>query len=85
MPRLSAKIHRKTGRTLNIRYKEHTHDIRGNNSNSGYSNHILRRGHTFRTIRETTDSVKTGKKGKYLNTLQKYHFYEISNDNLHTL
>jgi hypothetical protein len=27
-----------TGRTFNTRYKEHIHDIRSNNSNSGYLN-----------------------------------------------
>jgi hypothetical protein len=30
-----------TGRTFNIRYKEHIQAIRNNNGNSGYSNHIL--------------------------------------------
>jgi hypothetical protein len=35
-----------TGRTFNRRYKEHIHDIRSKNSNTGYSNHILNTGHT---------------------------------------
>jgi hypothetical protein len=30
-----------TGQSFNTRYKEHIHDIRHNNSNSVYSNHIL--------------------------------------------
>jgi hypothetical protein len=34
-----------TGRTFNIRYKEHIQAIRNNNSNSGYSNHIKYRTH----------------------------------------
>jgi hypothetical protein len=29
------------------------------------------------------ESVKTGKKGRHLNTLEKYHIYRISKDNLH--
>jgi hypothetical protein len=37
-----------TERTFNIRYKEHIHG--NNNSNLGYSNHILNTGHTERTI-----------------------------------
>jgi hypothetical protein len=28
------------------------------------------------------DIIKTGKKGKHLNTLKKYHIYRISKDNL---
>jgi hypothetical protein len=39
-----------TGRTFNTRYKEHIHDIRSNNSHSGYSNHILNTGHAYGTI-----------------------------------
>jgi hypothetical protein len=27
--------------------------------------------------------IKTGRKGRYLNTLEKYHIYEISRDNLY--
>jgi hypothetical protein len=39
-----------TGRTFNTRYIEHIHDIRSNNSNTGYANHILNTGHTYGTI-----------------------------------
>jgi hypothetical protein len=37
-----------TGRIFYTRYKEHTLEIRNNNDNSGYSNHILSTGHTYR-------------------------------------
>jgi hypothetical protein len=72
-----------TGRTLNIRYKEHIHAIRSSNSNSVYSNHILNTGYTYGTIMDTMDIIKTGTKGKHLNTLEKYHIYRISKNNLH--
>jgi hypothetical protein len=72
-----------TGRTLNTRYKEHIHDIRSNNSNTGYSNHILNTGHTYGTITDTMGIITTGKKGRYFNTLEKYYIYDIFNDNLH--
>jgi hypothetical protein len=29
------------------------------------------------------ESITTRKKGKYLNTLERYHIYEISRENLH--
>jgi hypothetical protein len=61
-----------TGRTLNIRYKEHIHAIRSNNSNSGYSNHILNAGHTYGTIMDTMGAIGTQRKGRHLNTLEKY-------------
>jgi hypothetical protein len=72
-----------TGRTLSITYKEHIHAIRRNSSNSGYSNNILHTGHTCGTITDTTDIIKTGRKGKHLNTLAEYHIYRISKDNVH--
>ncbi|PNF31380.1 hypothetical protein B7P43_G10054 [Cryptotermes secundus] len=72
-----------TGRTFNTRYKEHIHDIRNNDSNSGYSNHILNTGHAYGTITEVMEVVTTGKKGRHLNTLEKYHIYKISKKGLH--
>jgi hypothetical protein len=68
---------------FNVRYKEHIHAIRSNNSNSGYSNHILNTGHTYGIITDTMDIIRTGGKGRYLNTLEKYHIYKISRNNLH--
>jgi hypothetical protein len=56
------KYIKQTERTFNIRYKEHIQAIRNNNSNSGYSNHILNTGHTYGTITDTVDIVNTGKK-----------------------
>jgi hypothetical protein len=50
-----------TGRTFKTRYKEHIHDIKSNNSNSGYSNHILNNGHAYGTIEDTMESITTGR------------------------
>jgi hypothetical protein len=44
---------------------------------------MLNMGHTYGTITDTMDIRKTGKKGKHLNTLEKYRIYKISKDNLH--
>jgi hypothetical protein len=59
-----------TGRIFNIRYREHIHEVRTNNSNSGYSNHILGMGHKYGTIKDTMDIVRTGGKGRHPNTLK---------------
>jgi hypothetical protein len=48
-----------TGRTFSTRYKEHIHDIRSNNSNTGYANHMLNTGHTYGTITDTMEIMKT--------------------------
>jgi hypothetical protein len=67
-----------TRRTFNTRYKEHIYDIRSNNSNSGYSNHILNTGHAYGTMTDTMDIITTGRKGKQLNTLERYHIYKTA-------
>jgi hypothetical protein len=66
-----------TGRTFNTRYKEQIHDIRSNNSNTGYSNHILNTEHTYGTVQDTMEIITLGKKGKYLNALERYHIYKV--------
>jgi hypothetical protein len=72
-----------TGRTFNTRCKEHIHAIRSNNANSGYSNYILSTGHTCGTVTDTMDVIRMGRKGRHLNTLERYHIYKISRNNLH--
>jgi hypothetical protein len=62
-----------TGRIFRTKYEEHIEAIRNNNSNSGYSDHILNTGHAYRSISDTMKVVKIEKKGKHLNTLEKYH------------
>jgi hypothetical protein len=39
-----------TGQSFNTRLKKHIWDIRNNNSNSGYSNHILNTGYAYSSI-----------------------------------
>jgi hypothetical protein len=50
-----------TGITFHTKYKEHIQVIRSNNSNFGYSNHILNTGHLYGTITDTADVIKTEK------------------------
>jgi hypothetical protein len=59
-----------------------THDIRSNNSNTGYSNRILDIGNTYGTVQDTMEIITLAKKGKYLNALERYHIYKVSRDNL---
>jgi hypothetical protein len=80
---LPTKIHGRMGRTFQTRYKEHIQAIRDNSSNSGYSNHILNTGHAYGSITDTTEVIKTEKKEKHLNILEKYHIYKMSKDGLH--
>jgi hypothetical protein len=83
VPGLPIEINGQTGRTFSVRYKEYIRAIRSNSSNSGYSNHILNTGHTYGTITGTVDVIRTGRKGRHLNILEKYHIYTISRNSLH--
>jgi hypothetical protein len=47
-----------------VRRKEYIHATRNNNSNSRYSNHIIRTRHTYGTVMDVMDIVETGRKGK---------------------
>jgi hypothetical protein len=40
-------------------------------------------GHTYGTITDTIDIIRTQKKGKHLNTLEKYHINKIGRNILH--
>jgi hypothetical protein len=67
-----------TGRPFNTRYKEHIRNIKKNNSKSGYPNHILYTGHSYGNITDTMEIITIERKGKHLNTVERYHIYEIS-------
>jgi hypothetical protein len=71
-----------TGRIFKIRYKEHIQAIRNNNTNSGYSNHLLNTPHTYGTITDIMDVIRKGRKGRHQNTLEKY-VYKISKTKVH--
>jgi hypothetical protein len=72
-----------TNRSSYTRYKEHIQAIRNNNSNSGCSSHIVNMGHTYRTITDIMDIIRTQKTGKHINTLQKYYICNFSKNSLY--
>jgi hypothetical protein len=43
---------------------------------------ILNTGHKYGTITDTMDIIRTHRKGKHLNTLEKCHIYKIGKDKL---
>jgi hypothetical protein len=71
-----------TGRAFGTRHKEQIQVVADNKSNSGYSNHIINTGSKYGTITDTIDFMRTHGKRKHLNTLEKYHIYNVYKDNL---
>jgi hypothetical protein len=43
---------------------------------------MLNTGHKYGTITDTMEIIKAGRKGKHLNTLERYHIQKISKNNL---
>jgi hypothetical protein len=76
------KYVRQTGQTFKTGYTVHIQAIRNNNGNSGYSNHMLNTGHAYGSRADTIKVLKMERKGKHLNTLEKYHIYKMSKDGL---
>jgi hypothetical protein len=62
-----------TGRTFNLRYKEHIQAIRSNCGKSGYWNRVLNMEHTYGTITDIMGIIRAGRKSRHLNTLERYH------------
>jgi hypothetical protein len=60
-----------TGRTMFTRQKERVQEIEYYNSNSEYSSHVLNTEHAYGTTIDTMGVIRTHKKGKHLNTLEK--------------
>jgi hypothetical protein len=75
MHALPTKIRRANRPNIYTIYKEYIKAIRNNNCNSEYSKHILSTGNIFRCLTDTMNVIRTQKKGKHLNTLEKYHTY----------
>jgi hypothetical protein len=50
---------------------------------TGRTFNIRYMGHTYGTVTGTMDVIRTGRKGRLLNTLEKYHIYKIDRNNLY--
>jgi hypothetical protein len=57
-----------TGRTFEIRYKEHIRDIKNNEPNSKYAQHIVDTTQEYGPIQKRMKPLYMGKKGPLLDT-----------------
>jgi hypothetical protein len=49
----------KTSRNFRTQYKEHIRDIKNNRDNIGYAEHVLNTRHSYGTIQDTMEIIKT--------------------------
>jgi len=71
-----------TGRSFNQRYKEHVHDFKFNTRKFSFATHLLENNHSMGPINEIMTVLFTTKKGKFMDTAEKFHIYkETRNSN----
>jgi hypothetical protein len=70
------KYIRQIGHTFKTRYNEHINAIKSNKSTSRYAQHIFDNQHSYGTIHDTMDIIRTTKKGQHMNTLERYYIYK---------
>jgi hypothetical protein len=71
-----------TGRTFKDSYREHIRAIRTNKHTSKYAQHILDKGHGYGKMEETVDVIHITREGHLLNTLDRFHMYDLSKEKL---
>jgi hypothetical protein len=65
-----------TGRIFNKRYKEHLPSYKYNPQNSTFAQHIIESKHRFGKKVDIMTIKFFGKKGKYLDTMEKFYIYQ---------
>ena len=74
-PTCQKKYTGQTGRPFRVRFHEHYNDYKYKNNKSKFAQHIIGEGHAFGPMIDIMDIVHIEKKGRMLNTLEKYHIY----------
>jgi hypothetical protein len=72
-----------TRNAFSTKYKEHLLAIRNNSGNSGCSAYLHNTDHTYGTVKDAMDIIKTGTKWQYLNILEKNRIHLISERYMH--
>ena len=65
-----------TGRSFYTRFKEHFRDYKYNNGKSNFAQHLIDNNHTVRTMEYIMNILYITKKGKLMDTLERFHIYD---------
>ena len=75
-----------TGRSFQIRYKEHINALTKPHVNSNFADHLLITGHTYDNIEHNMEILHTLPKSHKLNTTEQFEIYKhYKQDKTHTL
>jgi hypothetical protein len=64
------------GRPFHIRFREHYRDYKYTNNKSKFAQHVIEEGYAFGPMEDIMNIVHIEKKGKMLDTLEKYYIYK---------
>jgi hypothetical protein len=64
-----------TERVFHVRFSEHYRDYKYANNKSKFAQHFLEEGHSFGPMTDVMDLLQVAKKGKMLDTLERFYIY----------
>jgi hypothetical protein len=75
-PTCQKKYVGQTGRPFHTRFREHYRDYKYANNKSKFAQHVTEEGHAFGPMEDIMSILHTEKKGRMLDTLEKYYIYK---------
>jgi hypothetical protein len=75
-PTCNKKYIGQTGRPFRVRFREHYNDYRHEHNRSKFAQHVLEEGHSFGPMNEVMKVVHFARKGKMLDTLERFYIYK---------
>jgi hypothetical protein len=72
-----------TGTPFKVRFKEHIQAMKGNEDASMLAQHILNTENAYGCTEDTITILHNTAKGAHMNTLEKFHIYDISKQGMH--
>jgi len=75
-PTCNKKYIGQTRRPFRTRFWEHYNDLKYANNRSKFAQHIIEEGHNFGPMNEIMEVIHVKKKGKMLDTSEKFYIYK---------
>ena len=71
-----------TGKSLHTRFAEHYRDFKYANPKSKFAQHLLENNHSIGRIDSIMEVLHTTRKGKLMDTLERFHIYKVTCENI---
>jgi hypothetical protein len=71
-----------TGRSFYTRFHEHFRDFKYANQKSKFAQHLLENSHSIGPIDNIMEVLHHTKKGKSMDTLERFHIYKVTRENI---